>query len=301
VRERPEEVDDDDLLAEVRRSWVPRVDRVEHLPVGFGAHHWAAYDERGPRLFVTFDRLGGRHTADTLESAYAGAVALREAGFDIALTPVRGSEGRCTVALAGGALSCSPWRDGRSGGELDVAWTRRTLTRLHGMTPPADIRRWAPLVGPDLPDTTAELTRRPWGPGPYADRARAAVAEHLAALATWTDRYHRLASVARDRAWVAAHGEPHSFNQLLAHDGTRLLIDWDTLTLAPAELDLRTLVEAGADPHEVGAEPEMLELFDLEWRLDEINQYAAWFAAPHDGTADDEIAFGGLLHELERP
>ena len=42
----------------------------------------------------------------------------------------------------------------------------------------------------------------------------------------------------------------------------------------------------------------MLELFDLEWRLDEINQYAAWFAAPHTGTADDDIAFGGLLDEL---
>ena len=45
----------------------------------------------------------------------------------------------------------------------------------------------------------------------------------------------------------------------------------------------------------------MLELFDLEWRLDEISQYAAWFAAPHTGTADDEIAFGGLLHELPGP
>jgi spectinomycin phosphotransferase len=301
MRERPEEVDDADLLAAVRRGWDAGVDRVEHLPVGFGAHHWAAYDERGPLLFVTFDRLGGRATADTLEAAYAGAVAVREAGLDVALTPLRNPDGRCTVAFAGGALSCSPWRDGRSGGELDVPWTRQTLARLHAMTPPAGIRRWAPLVGTDLADSTAELTRRPWGPGPYADRARAAVTRHLVPVAAWTDRYHRLAAVARDRTWVAAHGEPHSSNQLLTDVGTRLLIDWDTLTLAPAELDLRTLVEAGADPHDVGAEPEMLELFDLEWRLDEINQYAAWFAAPHDGTADDEIAFGGLLQELERP
>ncbi len=51
---------------------------------------------------------------------------------------------------------------------------------------------------------------------------------------------------------------------------------------------------------ETDADPEMLELFDLEWRLDEISQYAAWFAAPHTGTADDQIAFEGLLHELER-
>jgi spectinomycin phosphotransferase len=301
VRERPAEVADTDLLAEVRRAWDPEVVRVEHLPVGFGAHHWAAYDDDAARLFVTFDRLGGRHTAATLEAAYAGAVALREAGLDEALTPVRLATGSCTAAFAGGALSCSPWRDGRSGGELDVAWTRRTLARLHAMAPPAGIRRWAPLVGPDLADTIATLTRRPWGPGPYADRARAAVTEHLSELATWTARYHHLGDIARDRDWVAAHGEPHSSNQLVTDDGRRLLIDWDTLTLAPAELDLRTLIEAGLVPHDIGADTEMLELFDLEWRLDELHQYSVWFAAPHAGTADDEIAFGGMLHELERP
>jgi spectinomycin phosphotransferase len=301
MREPPAEVDDADLLAEVRRAWDADVLGVEHLPLGFGAHHWAAYDERGPRLFVTFDRLGGRHTAESLETAYAGAVALHESGLDVALTPLRTSRGRCTVSFAAGALSCSPWRDGRSGGDLDLEWTRHTLARLHALPPPAGIRRWAPLVGPDLADTLAALTRQAWGPGPYADRALAAVAEHLSAIAGWTDRYHHLATVARGHDWVAAHGEPHSANQLLTDDGTRLLIDWDTLTLAPAELDLRTLVEAGADPRDVGADAEMLVLFDLEWRLDEINQYAAWFSAPHRGTADDEIAFTDLLHELERP
>ena len=41
-------------------------------------------------------------------------------------------------------------------------------------------------------------------------------------------------------------------------------------------------------------------LFSLEWRLDEFAQYATWFASPHTGGADDRIAFGGLLEELER-
>ena len=44
----------------------------------------------------------------------------------------------------------------------------------------------------------------------------------------------------------------------------------------------------------------MLDLFDLEWRLDEISQYAAWFEAWHTGTASDAIAFGGLTGELTR-
>ena len=45
----------------------------------------------------------------------------------------------------------------------------------------------------------------------------------------------------------------------------------------------------------------MIEMFDLEWRLDEVAQYAAWFAAPHAGSEDDRVAFEGLLTELDRP
>ncbi len=45
----------------------------------------------------------------------------------------------------------------------------------------------------------------------------------------------------------------------------------------------------------------MLDLFDLEWRLDEISQYATRFSSPHTGTASDKVAMGGLLHELVRP
>jgi spectinomycin phosphotransferase len=45
----------------------------------------------------------------------------------------------------------------------------------------------------------------------------------------------------------------------------------------------------------------MVELYDLEWRLDEIAQYAAWFSRPHSGGRDDEIASDGLRHELDPP
>ncbi len=297
MREPPPDVTDGDVLAAVRHGWAPQVTRVEHLPVGFGAHHWAAYDGPDRLLFVTFDRFAGRHTALSIEAAYAGALALRDGGLEFVLACLPGGGGSLTTPFAAGALSCTPWVDGEPGGELDEAWTATALHRLHAAEPPPDIPRWQPLVGPDFAARTAQLVDRPWGPGPHADAARGAVRRHLDDLARWTDRYHHLASVAAERSWVATHGEPHSDNQLLTPDG-RLLVDWESLKLAPAELDLRTLVDAGV---ETDADAEMVELFDLEWRLDEIGQYAAWFAAPHAGTADDEIAFGGLLDELARP
>ncbi len=101
--------------------------------------------------------------------------------------------------------------------------------------------------------------------------------------------------MAREHPWVATHGEPDSSNQLLTPGG-RLLVDWESLKLAPAELDLRTLLDAGV---ETSADAEMVELFDLEWRLSEISEFAAWFAAPHLGTADDDIAWAALREELD--
>ena len=75
-------------------------------------------------------------------------------------------------------------------------------------------------------------------------------------------------------------------------------MDWESLKLAPPERDLRVFPDAGETTGD--ADPEMVEMFDLEWRLDEIDQYARWFAAEHVGSDDDRIAFGDLLRELGR-
>ena len=108
-----------------------------------------------------------------------------------------------------------------------------------------------------------------------------------------------LVDEAADRTWVPTHGEPHPANQLRTADGV-LLVDWETLALAPRERDLGPLVRSGyADL--VHPDPAMLELFDLEWRLDEIAQYTDWFSSPHRGTASDAVAFRGLVDELDRP
>ncbi|MGC4111564.1 MAG: phosphotransferase [Nocardioides sp.] len=296
MREPPSDVRDEDVLAEVRRTWDADVDRVSYLPVGFGAHHWAAYAGEVARLFVTFDE----RRSPELDAAYAGAGALRDAGgLEFVLAPLPLAEGGTTVPFGAGDLSCSTWYDGTSGEPLDVAWTTEALRRLHAVPPPPGLPLWQPKVGPDFAMRTRLLVERDWGPGPYAAEAREAVGAGLGDVARWTDRYHHLAGVARGRAWVPCHGEPHADNQLLTASG-RFLVDWDTLRLAPAELDLRILVDAGVPPAEAGADPDLLELFDVEWRLDEISQYAAWFAAPHTGTEDDVIAIADLHHELTR-
>ena len=302
MREPPPHVSDAEVLAAVREHWDDAVAEVAHLPVGFGAHHWAAGDETGRRLFVTYDSLGRRHTAASLESTYTATASLA-GDLDFVLAPGASRSGAHTVPLADGALSASPWVDGSSGGgplrDRDEAeGTAAMLNRLHAAAPPPGIRLWEPLVTARYAAELALALGRPWDEGPYAAHARQALSDRIADIGRWVASYHRLADEARARQWVATHGEPHSANQLVTATG-RLLVDWESLRLAPPERDLRVLVQDG---HADLCRPDwsMVEMFDLEWRLDEIASYARWFAAPHTGTASDEVSWGGLRGELER-
>ena len=98
MRERPTDVDDADVLETVRAAWDPEIDEVEHLPVGFGAHHWAASAGGERRLFVTLDRLAPRHSPASLEGAYAGAAALFGNGLEFGLLQL--SLGRSLLRLS---------------------------------------------------------------------------------------------------------------------------------------------------------------------------------------------------------
>jgi spectinomycin phosphotransferase len=320
MREPPTFISDAEVLQVVANGWQADVDTVEYLPVGFGAHHWVARQAGAARLFVTLDGLERRHTADSLEAAYAGTAALASSGLEFVLASLAHRSGRFTAPLAGHALSCTPWRDGVVAGTgpietRELARLNATaLARLHAAELDRPIPTWRPLVGPDFADTLAGLTRTSWSTGPFGEPARVAIRRRLLGIRDWTAEYHRLADLARSRPWVPTHGEPHTANQLLVTLQSKgddpleppqqkrgvLFVDWESLARAPRERDLRPLVDSG-HAGLVAADQTMIELFDLEWRLDEVAGYAAWFAAPHTGSEDDRVAFEGLLGELARP
>ena len=303
MREHPPHVDDVDVQRLLWAHWLPDVERVTHLPVGFGAWHWQAWVGERPSLFVTLDRLGERHTDKTLEGAYGAAAALAARGLAFVLPNRRTLLGRCTVPLGEDRLSVTPWLEGTTGqgGFADEDQARATvdmLSLLHAEAAPPSLPRWRPLVHPAFAFRMETRTARPWESGPFGEYARTALRERLPQIREWTSTYLTLASRTDASTWVPTHGEPHTRNQLTTQAGT-YLVDWESAKLAPRERDLATLVEHGWG-HLVDADPALLEMFDLEWRLDEISQYAAWFEAPHTGTDSDEVALAGLHHELRR-
>jgi spectinomycin phosphotransferase len=309
MREPPADVHDAVLLDLVRREWHERIDSLEHLPVGFGAHHWVASTAGRRLLFVTYDRLGSKRSAEELEATYRAAATLAEQGLEFVLPCLPSSQGSFTAPLSSGAVSATAWTDGRSGSGVfadaaEAAECAVLVGRLHGSKAPDGIVEWRPLVPAEVADSLARELERPWRQGPHGEPARSALARRLPDVRRWTASYHSLADDARQQRdrWVPTHGEPDTGNQLVTSE-CRYLVDWESLKLAPAERDLRTWLATGEPGAIAHRRPDhaMLEMFDLEWRLDEISQYSAWFAAPHDGTESASIAFHGLLHELERP
>ena len=286
--EPPPGVDDADVLAEVRRAWDGDVDRVAYLPVGFGAHHWAAYAGAEPRLFVTYDEPPGPDAAADLEAAYAGAVALRDGGLEFVLAPLPADTRAADRAVRRRRPQLYAVARRHVGRPLDlVVDDGGRSRRLHAAAPPSGSPALAAHGRPRLrrrprPGLTGRRGDRVRTPTSARDAVRGQLGDDrpLDRRATTTSP-----TSARGRPWVAAHGEPARrqpaarprHGTLAGRLGDRSGSPRPSSTCAPSST-------AGVRA-ELGADPEMLELFDLEWRLDEISQYAAWFAAPHTGTA----------------
>ncbi|WP_421106921.1 phosphotransferase [Streptomyces sp. NEAU-S77] len=239
---RPSFLTDDAVARAVAAHWLPEAAEADYLPWGFGAHHWRVAGG-GTTLFVTLDQLAPRHTAASLEAAYAGAAVLAGTGLDVVCAPLPARSGRFTVEIGGGMLSVTPWLEGRTPTEAEarepehLREVRAALAALHGAASPDGLRRWAPRVGPGFADELrARTAARPWTSGPLAEEARTAIADHGDAITRWTGRYHELAdlALAHQDSWVPTHGEPHHDNQVVDAHGLRL-VDWESLALAPRE------------------------------------------------------------------
>ena len=290
--EPPPDLTDAEVLDLVREHWRRDADAAVHLPVGWGAHHWRVDVGGEPTLFATLDPDLPRHTQASLEAAYASAAAL---GLDFVWPSLPTTEDVFTVALGSRTLSVARWLDG-------VRPTDSTpdlpdlLEELHAAPRPATAREWSTEIDPDLADRVRDLLQEDW-PGPLGAAARDLVLAHLTEVGAWTREHARLVDLADPSTYVVTHGEPGVHNQWLARERVWLL-DWESLLLAPRERDLATLVHEGRD---VVGDPQMVRLFDLEWRLSEIWSFAQWLQGPHPGGADDQAALGGLTSELTRP
>jgi spectinomycin phosphotransferase len=274
----PDGVETGDLLAGLASGWGIEARSVEYRPVGFGSYHWSTSEH-----FLTVDRLDDDRAFASLGRALDAALALRRAGLEFVVAPLPTRTGSAVWRLGPRyALSAYPLVDGEAGGfgphrPEDVPEVLRLLAALHRAEPPATVER-ADLALPGR-DGLLELDRPGTG-GPFTERARRLLSAHAAHLGELLAEYDGLVAQVEDTAgrWVVTHGEPHPGNLMRTAAGL-VLIDWETVRIAPPERDLWLVADdAGA--------PAASALYRLRWKLADIAVYADELLSPHEANED---------------
>lgn len=321
MHEQPAGLDDKELATILVRQWELAVTGLTYLPVGFGGYHWLAADRAGSRWFVTVNDLPGagneRARADVTAAMETAASLTHAADLDFVVGPVRTRRGHPVAWLrARYAVTVFPYSDGAPSGFGDVLTGRerttliRMLAALHKSTAVSDttavpVRRME-LAERDVLTQSLMERATPWLGGPYAEPARALLAEYGDDLARALARFDVLVQkVSADgRSLVITHGEPHPGNLLRARTGL-LLVDWDTVGLARPERDLWWVLtsegqEAACYTELTGQaiSADALDLYRLRWTLDDISLFLAEFPGLHQQTPDTELSWSGFRDGL---
>ena len=314
-------------------GWGLPAGTLRYAPVGGGSYHWVVTSGPGEQWFVTVDDLDdkgwlGRTRPAVLaglRAAMDAALRLRrDVGLAFVAAPVPALDGQ-TVRPLGDAhtVSVFPFLHG-SPGEWDkplpapdLDELMAMLAALHGVNPTAVRlpRREVELSWPDDLELALRELGRPWTGGPFAEPARELLAGAAGPVRRGLDTLDRWAR-ARFSATPAAenlvitHGEPHPGNIIrvaAAADaagpasGAIMLIDWDTVGLAPPERDLwMVATETGAELQRytelTGRPVDMaaIELYRLRWALDDLSCFVRDLRAPHRRTPGTEHAWQAL-------
>jgi spectinomycin phosphotransferase len=333
----PEGLGEADLLAALTEGWRLDIASFQYLAVGFGSYHWDLRDRHGRRLFITVDDLDdktylGQNRDSALEGlrcAFDAAYTLRHhGGLEFVVAPLPTPTGE-TVRRIGRRHSVAvfPFVAGIAEQFAEIAtpaWSNRLLVRsaedraelvrmlvrLHQAT-----QSVVTAVGPAslLPERSRfesalqELDRE-WTGGPFSEPARALLARHapsvIRQLSAFDDLSARVA--ASGLMSVITHGEPHAGNLVRTDGGHLVLVDWDTLALAPPERDL-WLVDSGAG-RELSLYAELsgrrvdenaIALYRMRWALDDITIFVNGLRSTHARTPDTEKAWDGLVRSFE--
>ena len=320
---RPTDLSDSQVL-EVLGAWGLSIHEIGYVAVGFGSHHWRVVANDG-RWFVNVDDLEIRRRGSEpveaplrrLSAALSTAWALRRSGLEFVVAPVRTPAGAIVEVLNDRfAVALYPYVDGEYRtwgpypGRAERVAVLDLIAHLHGASDvalPTGLTDDLAIEGRDeLAIALGDLDTL-WTSGPYAEPARALLRPHTDDVGRALRHYDELAGVVAEQRerMVVTHGEPHRGNTIATASGI-VLIDWDTVLIAPPERDLWSL--AGEDPSiladyeaATGTDTDRasLDLYRLRWDLTEVAMFVGDFRCEHDDTEDNRVAWSGLSSALD--
>ena len=251
---RPAGLSDRELEEVIARAWGVTVVSLDYHPAGFGSHHWVATDDLGVRHFVTVDELSSdSRTGDEvsalglhLRPALVAAIDLRALGCRFVVAPAATKAGDPVVQFENYAVAFFPFIEGQSfsfAQSFDEAGRERVLELVAALhkVPIAAIRPPAAdaFVVPWLRQLERPIHHEAPSTGPHAAVVSQLLIDHEAEIRRRIAHYRSLvAQYRRDPGPVViTHGEIHPGNVMVTSHGW-VIVDWDTLLIAPPERDL---------------------------------------------------------------
>jgi spectinomycin phosphotransferase len=307
----PDALEASAVVAALGRGWNFDAVDVDYAPVGGGSYHWRVADPAGRRAFVTVDDLDQKTwLGDTREASFGGlrdafdtAAELAAHGLTFVVAPLRTRDCAPLVRLDDRyALAVFPFVEGVPGtwGGFETDADRLAVVDLVAAVHRVPVG--ARAVGLDISGREhLEAALRdldvPWTGGPLAEPTREAMrsaAPALVDLLAFADR-RRVEAEERGVHSVVTHGEPHSGN-IVRTSGGPVLVDWDTVALAPPERDLWMLNGDGMpelyqERSGLGVNDAALDYFRLSWELKDLAEYLNVLRAPHSDNDDTQAWF----------
>jgi len=242
---------------------------------------------------------------------------LRAFGCNFVIAPIATRDGNAFVQLRNYSVALYPFIEGRSFsfeesfGKADWGQVLGAVVALHrvpitAIRPPERegfVVPWLDQLDPSMRHGSAG-----WSDGPHSAIASRLLIDNEAAIARLIARYRSLVvRYSSDPApVVVTHGEIHPGNVMRTSNGW-VIVDWDTVLLAPPERDLWRFSEGGdsvlrAYGEAIGRAPaeRLLDLYRMRWDLAEIASFAAVFRAPHEDTEDSRKSLEILCSVIGR-
>jgi spectinomycin phosphotransferase len=308
LRSRPVDISDARLIAAVADGWGLQVADLAYVAVGGGSHHWKA-----DHWWITVDDLDAKpflgatraQVFDGLRTALQVADSLRRDGFDFVIAPRPTELGEMLVPLGEQyALAVYPFLAGRTfawGSPLpDVQrWELlQALIRLHGVTGTGARVAAVELGERATLERALDEAHDRWTGGPYSEGAEQVVLQHESDLRYLLATFDGLARQVQPDRMVLTHGEPHPANVMVSPAGKLLLLDWDTVGLAPPERDLWWLADdvVGQDIDQAA-----MQLYRLRWQLDDVAYALSRLRAPHTDDIEARLCSTTLARSVEVP
>lgn len=308
MRTPPHDLPDVEVSVAVAAQWSIVAKTIDYPPVGFGSHHWFLTEPSGRRWFVTADAVtDSAERLAELTAALTTAHALHHrCGLEFVVAPRQGIDDQLLSITGRYAVAVYPYLERATDAPADPQQMLTMITALHATT--AEVGDLATVDDLSIRDrSTLEAMLADRGTlhdsGPFAANFANLVREYRQPIRAALASHDAVASTlgAERGNWVITHGEPKANNTMITASGP-VLVDWDTVQLAPPARDLWMTGSADTYASITGrnVSTEQLEFYRLRWDLKDLCGSADWFTRPHRHTTETELAWEGSIKICRR-